>query len=51
MLGRKDENSAPAAMAPTNTPVDAPTNAPVKETPATPSEIDKSTNEVDDLPF
>jgi len=47
MLGRKDDSSTPPAIAPTN----APTNAPVKETPATPSEIDKSTNEVDDLPF
>jgi len=47
MLGRKDDSSAPAAMAPAKNLA----NTPVKETPATPSEIDKSTNEVDDLPF
>jgi len=47
MLGRKDDSSTPAAMKPSN----APTIAPVKETPNTPSEIDKSTNEVEDLPF
>jgi len=50
MLGRKDDNSSPSASV-------APVNTPAKETPAAPvtparsSEIDKSTNEVDDLPF
>ena len=47
MLGRKDNSSTPVTMAPTN----VTTNASVKETPTAPSEIDKSTNEVDDLPF
>lgn len=47
MLGRKDNSSTPVTMAPTN----VTTNASVKETPIAPSEIDKSTNEVDDLPF
>jgi|TARA_B110000459_G_C16624235_1_gene503943 single-strand DNA-binding protein len=47
MLGRKDDSSNPVTMAPTN----VTTNASVKETPTAPSEIDKSTNEVDDLPF
>jgi len=50
MLGRKDDNSSPSTSV-------TPVNTPAKETPATPvtparpSEIDKSTNEVDDLPF
>ena len=47
MLGRKDNSSTPVTMAPTN----VTTNASVKETPTAPSEIDKSTNEVEDLPF
>ena len=47
MLGRKYDSSNPVTMAPTN----VTTNASVKETPTAPSEIDKSTNEVDDLPF
>jgi len=47
MLGRKDESSAPVAMTTSNAPV----NTPAKAKPAAPSEIDKSTNEVDDLPF
>ncbi|MEJ6735606.1 MAG: single-stranded DNA-binding protein [Flavobacteriales bacterium] len=47
MLGRKDDSSNPVTMAPTN----VTTNASVKETPTAPSEIDKSTNEVEDLPF
>lgn len=48
MLGRKDEN---ASTSPTP-PAPAPAAAPAKDTPATPTpEIDKSNNEVDDLPF
>ena len=47
MLGRKDESSATVATPHSTTPA----NAPVRTTPAAPSEIDKSTNKVDDLPF
>jgi len=47
MLGRKDDGAS------TSTPASSNTNtAPAaKQTPSTPSEIDNSTNEVDDLPF
>jgi single-strand DNA-binding protein len=44
MLGRKDDNSASSTAA-------TPTSSAPKETPKPTSEIDNSTNEVDDLPF
>ncbi|MDG1477718.1 MAG: single-stranded DNA-binding protein [Vicingaceae bacterium] len=47
MLGRKDDGASAAAPASSNTN----TTPAAKPTPSTPSEIDNSTNEVDDLPF